>query len=176
VLSFLEWEQLTEDTIEDLKANIERGFPRTTKRQYSTDPVTIIQAAWYPYVGTKTLLVRGLADSEESGKEYVCAVLFKQVQFGDDGDVTITANNGEEYTFTHLDPSVNDIAVRCQCPDFRWRFAWYNKPTKALFGPLPSPYQSKGLRPPVNPMQVPGMCKHLLKLMIALQGSGALVT
>lgn len=57
----------------------------------------------------------------------------------------------------------NDLVkVRCDCHDFRWRFAYYNRQHDALYGATPPPYTPVSNRGPVNPRHLPGCCKHIM--------------
>jgi len=56
------------------------------------------------------------------------------------------------------------VKVRCDCHDFRWRFAYYDHQSGALYGATPPPYTPVpgSTRGPVNPKHLPGLCKHLM--------------
>jgi hypothetical protein len=64
------------------------------------------------------------------------------------------------------------VKVRCDCSDFRWRFAYYNAKHGALYGVAPPPYVKKSDRPPVNPRELPGMCKHLMAAFNKMRSDG----
>lgn len=66
------------------------------------------------------------------------------------------------------------VKVRCDCHDFRWRFAYYNKKNDSLYGAEPPPYKRVTNRPPVNPKKLPGMCKHLLNVVKHMKQNGVL--
>jgi hypothetical protein len=89
--------------------------------------------------------------------------------------VAFVASNKQKYHVERIDPRENDVYVRCECQDFYWRFNWYNADDKSLYGRRRAPYEPTGTRPPVNPDEVPGFCKHLLKLIKALEQSGLVV-
>jgi hypothetical protein len=160
-----------ESSLVDLYQSAVAAFPRTTRRQYATDTIHITNLHWTPFVGMKTLFVKGLAQNE--GKEYTPIILLKNVQYITEG-ITIVASDGREYTFKKLSPTENDVLVRCDCPDFRWRFRYYNYLDHSLQGPKGKKYEAKGMRPPANPMEMPGMCKHLMKLMQGLNETGVI--
>jgi hypothetical protein len=83
------------------------------------------------------------------------------------------ASDGQDYHVQPLQLAGHNVKVRCNCMDFYFRFANYNAQDKSLVGKPPPLYRRKTTtRPPVNPGQVPGMCKHLLKLVQTLQGAG----
>ncbi len=161
-------------SIGQLEQNIERAFPTTTKRQHATGPVQITNVEYIPYVGTKMLHVRSLANND--GNTYKQALQFVNVEFqpADSPDnVTILATDNQEYSLAKIQLEGNLAKVRCSCPDFRWRFANWNFGDKSLVGSPPPKYTRKtDTRPPVNPDRVPGLCKHLIKLVQTLEQSG----
>lgn len=167
-------QQLQEvSSVPDLEDNIERGFPETRKRQHATNEVTINNVQYMPYIGMKMLHVK--STSQSNGNEYRQALQFNGVQFAaqDGPDVaTFAASDGEDYHVAPLELSGHNVKVRCNCMDFHYRFANYNAQDKSLVGKPPPLYQRKTNRPPVNPAQVPGMCKHLLKLVEMLRRYG----
>lgn len=157
---------LNESSLEDLYASAVSAFPRTKKRQHATDPIIIAGLRWTPFRGLNTLFVKGLAQSE--GKEYNPIIVFKKVDYTKN-EVRLTASDGLEYKFGKLSLESTDVLVRCNCPDFRWRFSYYNHVDKSLYGRKPAEYNALGVRPPANPMQMEGMCKHIMKLVKVLK-------
>jgi hypothetical protein len=122
-------------------------------------------------VGVNTLFTKGLAQSGESGKEYNPVILFKNVDY--DGDeVNLRASDGRDYSFNRLSLENTDVLVRCQCKDFRYRFSFYNHLDNSLHGRKPKKYESKGVGPPANPSELPGLCKHLMKMSRVLEQAG----
>lgn len=174
----LQQQQLLEvSSVDDLESNIVRAFPTTRKRQHATGEVTISNVQFIPYVGMKMLHVKSVSSSV-NGSRYQQALQFVRVDFENedtDTNVTFTATDGEDYHVLPVKLSGNYVKVRCNCLDFHYRFASYNSQDKSLVGRPPPPYQRKTNRPPVNPDQVPGMCKHLLKLVSQLQGQGLVI-
>lgn len=167
-------QQLEEDSsIPQLQQNIEQGFPETRKRQHATNEVVISNVQYVPYIGMKMLHVKSLAAS--NGNQYQQALQFMRVNFESedtDTNATFQASDGEDYHIQPLNLSGHNVKVRCNCLDFHYRFANYNAQDKSLVGKPPPLYQKKTNRPPVNPSQVPGMCKHLLKLVEMLRRYG----
>ena len=158
----------TESSLEELYASAVAAFPKTRMRQHAIQPIVVESISWTPYLGLGTLFIKGEVRNET--RHYSPLVLFKGVNYGLK-EVKITASNGKEYEFGKLSEEQTDCTVRCDCPDFRWRFAWYNKLDRSLFGRAPTKYESNG-GPPANPKQLPGMCKHLIQLATALQHAG----
>lgn len=168
-------QQLDEvSTLPDLKNNIEQGFPATKKRQHATGDVTITNVQYMPYIGMKMLHVKSLSQSS-NGNQYQQALQFQRVAFepqDTESNATFKASDGEDYHVQPLRLIGHNVKVRCNCMDFHYRFANYNAQDKSLVGKPPPLYQRKTNRPPVNPDQVPGMCKHLLKLVEMLRSYG----
>lgn len=156
-------------SLSDLGGNIERGFPRTTKRQFSTQPIRISQLKIVAYPSKGGLLATGSATSgSRKPVVYSPQIFFDGVKYGAENNaqnVTFKASDGNEYHITKLSLQGNNVKTNCNCLDFFHRFAHYNDDHDALYGKRPPPYQRKtDYMPPVNPMQVPGMCKHIIKL------------
>lgn len=170
-MRFKNWiARLNESSLNDLYQSTVDAFPRTTKRQHAIDPVRIVELAWTPFLGMKTLFIKGTAESGES--EYTTLVLFKNVIYNQESNVRIVANDGLVYEFQK--PSFDDdVLVRCSCPDFRWRFAYYNHLDHSLYGKKPKRYVGLGFAT-ANPLQMEGMCKHLIKTIKALKESGVI--
>lgn len=166
-----------ESSIDDLYKSTVDAFPNTTKRQFATDPIVITKLQWVPYKGVKTLFVKGLAQNRHEGTEYNCLFLFKNVDY-DSKEIKITASDFKEYNLNKLSFKETEVLVRCNCKDFYWRFNFTDYLERSLWGRLRSPYtadSSNTNRPPANPKQLPGMCKHLIKLSKTLQEAGLLV-
>lgn len=158
-----------EASLDDLHQSAVDAFPLTAMRQHATHTIKITNLRWTPFVGMKTLFIRALAQNE--GKEYNPIVLFKRVNY--DGDeVLVTASDGREVSFDKLSTENTDVLVRCNCPDFFWRFNYYNFSERSLYGRKRAKYESKGVGPPANPMEMAGLCKHLMKTAHVLRESG----
>lgn len=164
-------------TIPDLERDIEVGFPRTTKRQHSTDTIRVSQLQIVPYVGTKSVYFKALCLNTDGGHKYNTQLFIGgganfETEETDD-TVKFTASNGHEYNMHPISLTTQYVRVRCDCLDFQHRFAHYDHADNSLWGPAPAPYQRQTTdRPPVNPNQVTGMCKHLIKTVDALKQAG----
>lgn len=170
-----EAERLDEvSTAPQLTQNIQQAFPNTRKRQHATGEVSIQNVQYIPYIGTKLLHVK--STSLSNGNGYNQALQFVRVAFEPEdtaNNATFKASDGTDYHVQPIDLNDHNCKVRCSCLDFRFRFADYNSQDKSLVGRAPPMYQRKTTtRPPVNPDHVPGMCKHLLKLVQVLRGYG----
>ncbi|QPB08509.1 SWIM-type zinc finger protein [Vibrio phage Va2] len=64
------------------------------------------------------------------------------------------------------------VLLRCSCPDFRFTFMYPDYDKKSLQGRR-IPYQRKTTtRPPRNPDDIPGVCKHLIAVFNKLTNLG----
>jgi len=164
-----------QSTFSDLEQNVLNFIPVSAKRQNAIDPVRIVKLELLPFIGTKNLNVIGLASSD--GTNYNTSIIFNNVEFSNENlpdNVTFTAKDGEEYNMNAIHLTAHTCRVRCNCLDFYYRFSYFNAKDKSLIGRAPKPYQKVqgSNRGPVNPKQVPGVCKHLLSLVKALNHAG----
>lgn len=177
ILQQIEAEETTiveRSTYQDLERSTVRAFPYTRKRQYATHPVRIVKMEMVPYVGTKNLLIKGQARSGTRTNIYYKPMLFfNQVQYEKEPDnttITFKASDGNDYHIHPIDLSDNIVRVRCDCLDFYFRFAPWDFSNDDLYGPKPKPYVRKTTtRPSVNPTRAPGICKHVMKLVLGLR-------
>lgn len=176
-MRFQNWLNLNESNLQDLYINTVQAFPLTTKRQHATDPVKIVELNWTPFLGVKTLFIKGLAQSGESGKEYNPMILFKGVSYHKSKDelnwIEITANDGRNYVLERLNTN-NEVLVRCNCSDFKWRFNYFDYEDQSLYGKVRKKYEANARPGSSNPLELPGMCKHLIKLVHSLEHAGIL--
>lgn len=168
--------QLLETSIIDLYNNTVKAFPLTTKRQYSTDTIKIEKLDWIPFLGMKTLFIKGLAKNES--KKYECIMLFKNVIYKESIGkkiIKIKTTMGSEHFVEQIDSSKNGVLVSCQCKDFQWRFRHFNKSDKSLYGRDRAKYEAL-INPGIsNPMELSGLCKHLIKMAKIIKESNLLV-
>lgn len=172
-MRFQNWLDIREGTIHQLYTSTVAAFPRTTKRQHSTDPIKIVELNWTPFLGVKTLFIKGLAQSD-SGKEYRPMILFKNVSYGEgENMVEIVASDGKNYVFEKLTDET-EVLVRCDCKDFNFRFNFADNQNKFLYGKVRRKYEAHVNPGSANPLGLPGMCKHLIKLTTSLRHAGIL--
>jgi len=165
-----------ESTITKLYQNSVLAFPQTQMRQHATNPIKIVHLEWIPYVGMKTLYVKGIAHNEE--RTYNPVIVIKGVKYQEEKsktNVPLIDNMGKKYLVEQMSFHKNDVLVRCNCGDHFWRFRHYNKLDKSLQGPDRKKYEAKHNPGSANPMQLPGMCKHLMKLAKVLDESGIII-
>ena len=166
---------MDEASIKDLETNIQRGFPNTKARQHAVGPVQVPIVKLTPYAPSQALLAESQARNQ--GRVYNPEIFFEGVQFEPEEtetNITFTGSDNNEHNIAGEIPLTgNQIQVRCNCLDFHYRFSRINATNGSLYGKAPPAYQRKtDTRPPVNPMKVPGMCKHLLALVDELQKMG----
>lgn len=173
---------LFEDNLAQLATNIERGFPRTRARQHRTNMVNVIKTEFFPYPQQFALLVKAVVRGEE--RNYNSRMLFRDVEYLDaDSDLVVSfkATNGQDYHIVPVFRDLHGVELSCTCMDYAWRFWMQNYQKDTQFGQGPGPYRRKTPPPPegrpyANPMEVTGMCKHLIKLSDELQKTGILKT
>ncbi len=172
---FLDW--LEEDsTYKQLDTNIRQAYPETKKRQNDTGSVMINQVQYVPYVQQGELHVTGVARS--GNNQYEPTVAFRNVAFQPEdapANTTFRGADNNEYHIVPIQLNNSNVRVRCTCMDFYYRFASYNAGDSSLAGSVPRQYQPTGQRPPVNPSKVPGVCKHIIKVVDQLR-QGRIVT
>ena len=168
---------LFETTLRELYQSTVEAFPKTTKRQHSTNEIIITKLEWVPFIAMKTLRVKGLAQNKGNGHEYSPIILFKQVVYHpqrERGVIEIIDNMGQTYFLEKLQQDDTQILVSCGCNDFRWRGQHWDKVEKCLLGRDRKKYEAKYNPGSANPDEAPMLCKHLMKLSKTLSGSGIL--
>jgi len=161
-----------ESSLQELYQNTVAAFPNTTKRQHAIDPITISSLQWIPFLGMKTLFVKGLAESNH--KAYAPIVVFKQVNYHEEAQpntVSLMASDGKAYILDRFSIKNTNVLLKCACNDFNFRFRHYNFLDKSLYGRNRKKYEGADLWE-ANPQHLPGMCKHLIKLAAILKESG----
>jgi hypothetical protein len=161
---------MQESSTHDLYQNIKLAFPKTRYREHAYQPIKIMKIEWTPFLGLKTLFVKGAAINPETHKEYNPIIVFKEVKYHKTRDkiglVEIATQDEKKYLFEKLSHVNNDILVKCNCMDFEYRFRHYNFVDHSLYGRDRKKYESDG--PSANPKELAGVCKHLIRLIQAL--------
>lgn len=168
-MKFSQW--LAESTHADLYDSSVQAFPKTRFRQHVTDQIEISELEWTPYLGVKTLFISAQAHNKIKGTDYKPMIMFKGVNYGrGTNTVEIVANDSKPYRFEQLELGHTELLVRCNCPDFQWRFNYYDWVDSSLFGNKRKKYEGEGA--PANPAEMPGMCKHLMAMFENLSAAG----
>jgi len=153
---------LEEITVKDLlDGTAQFRFPANNYPQSAFINIKKIQ----PYIGTKLLTFSGEAPSfTRTTAGYNQTIVFKDVEFSEE-EPEVDKDKWyhlEDQEIWYKKPGLdeNDIQIRCGCLDFRHRVSYYLPKHKALFGKL-IPYKKKTNREPLNPQEIPFICKHL---------------
>ena len=130
-----------------------------------------------PFAGTKSLLFQLQCYGETEKSEHIVNLQFSGLEYSEtptdkDHFQKITYKD-EDYYMTK--PTVTTpVTVRCSCSDFTYRWAYPDWLKKCLFGSKPKKYIRKigSTRPPVNPENIPGYCKHVFQAQSYLRVHG----
>ena len=160
---------LIESTLSELYDSAVLAFPNTKKRQHATQPIEIVNIRFTPFLGVRTLMVRGTAQNED--REYETMIVFKNVQYHDKGSIKIKSD-GKTYLFEPLDVDHVEVLVRYSCQDFRWRFTHTDYIDKSLQGRDRKRYNALYNPGSANPTESEGICKHLMKFSEVQQSQG----
>lgn len=163
-----------ETSYNQLRQNIQVGFPETRKRQHATGEVNVGNIQFVP-------IANGLqvnAQSRSNGHDYTQQMIFSDVETAPEGAPDTASYVGTDGTTRTIQPiplATAQAKVNCNCLDFHYRFAKLNYSNDALVGNPPPLYQRKTqTRPPANPARVPGICKHIIRLVDNLKQQGIL--
>ena len=163
-----------DSTYAELKRGTISAFPATTKRQNATGPIQVAKLTIQPFGPTSDLQATGVVSNE--GRQYESKIMFLQVEYEDEDspqNITFKAMDGDEYHIQPILLTESNCKVSCSCMDFYWRFAMFNFSDDSLIGNKPPPYQRRTEnRPPANPAKIPGVCKHIIKLVDKLKTNG----
>ncbi len=167
---------MNESSLNKLYRSAVDAFPETQKRQYATDTVNVTRVEWIPYVGMRTLYLKGhVQNFADGGGEYDPIIVFKNVKYHKQnmsGLVEIiSSDTQQQYFIERLSSNKNEVLLRCGCGDYFWRFNYYNSVDKSQYGKVRKPYFGEYR---INPKEMPGMCKHLMKLGSSLKSAGIL--
>lgn len=166
-------ERLTEDTYAKLERDTLKFTPVTTKREHAVDPTRVTELEIIPARESQIITARATVQSE--GTKYTTTMVFDGVQYQEDDqatNVSFKGVGGEEQHIERINLDRSNCKVSCNCLDFYWRFATQNAKANSLDGKAPPPYHKRSTRPPANLQNTPGICKHLMKTVIALKEAG----
>lgn len=153
-------EILNEYAVSDLEKGTNNIFPNRKPKSKSI----IVRNKQYIKYDNDKILVKANVRGQTSN--YVSSILFVDVKFTNPAE-----NQSVKLGSYHISPltTIQPGKISCTCEDFKWTFAWSNAKKDALDGNPPPPYKRKTNRPPRNPTETAGMCKHLLKLYSDIQ-------
>lgn len=168
-----------ESSFKELYDSTVENFPNCPRRQNSIDEIVITKLEWLPFIGMKTLRVKGLAQNRANGHEYSPQIIFKNCAFHANRDihglVEIIDNLGARYLLERLSLEDTQILVRCGCGDFFWRMNYADHLNHDLAGRKRAKYEALYRPGSANPENSKGLCKHIIKLMKTLNNSGLIV-
>ncbi len=131
----------------------------------------VLSVKTYIFYGAGTFDLIAEVHSEKEPKVYTSRIQFYDVLFGDDftkaTPVKVKDSKNKNIFWMQRFTPNTEIAVRCSCPDFRFRFMWYLKDIHALLG-KPIPYVRKTHRKGQNVGKVKAVCKHLFAIFESL--------
>lgn len=168
--------RLDEIAVRQIVAKTKQAFPNTGRElaRVSTNITHLLYDVYQP-----NQMIKCEADVMSNGMEYSSIIEFSEVQFVEEettpgASVEVVGTNFRKYQIRPLSMEGNNAHVRCSCPDFIYRFAFYDYQRDCLYGPLPPKYVRKTQRPPVNPTKSIGMCKHLHAVVERLKREGVI--
>lgn len=164
MLTFKQW--LNEvSTIPQLDMKARSAFPTTKKRQNDVGSVNVLpQATYIPNTQDGELTINTRTSSSRSGNIHVQRIILYKVQFANPGEGNAVQLPDTEAAVQPIKLTADTARVACDCMDFRFRFANNNNKDDSLAGNAPPAYQRVpgSNRPPANPTNLPGMCKHIM--------------
>ena len=132
-----------------------------------------------PLLSNKTFTVRGQARGSK-GENYNLNLIFYGVEYsltpGPLYPLSVRTRTDTLAYAKQLREDKHRVQIRCSCPSFKFDFAWWDKRDKSLSGRSFPPYIRKTLtRPPRNPGEYAGLCKHLTGLVERLKKEKILI-
>jgi hypothetical protein len=157
-------------TIPQLDMKARQAFPHTKKRQNDVGSVVPQpNMAFTPNVPKNELTIDTRTRSSNTGDMHNQRVILYKVNFTQPGQGTQLPNLDAAIEPVQLNSETSRVA--CDCMDFRFRFANNNAKDDSLAGNPPPAYQRVpgSNRPEANPSHLPGMCKHLMRIIQQLK-------
>lgn len=163
---------LDESTYNTLLAKTVASFP-TTNRDATSSAVAVTSIGYIAHPSNGSLEVKAATSGSQP---YTQHVMFDRVQFAPNSSaISVNGLDGSNITIQPIQSTKAQVRVACSCLDFHYRFAVWNYNDGSLIGDKPPLYQRKTDRPPVNPTQTPGLCKHLIRVVDRLKTDGVVV-
>ena len=147
-----------------LLGNTLNNFPSPRKQDASR--VQVSKTVIIPSYDDESLTIKAVTRTKN--KKYKTNIIFDDVEFLDDkkpAAAVVIGPDGDEYYFKKIPLNRSDVKVSCTCLDFYYRFAVWNYADDSLIGNPPPPYVKVTDSPPQNPRHLPGVCKHIIKVM-----------
>ena len=147
-----------------------KEFPTRLEKAVNIADDIITESIVFHYNPTSRTLLALVRVIGSDPSPYITTMLFDKIKEDDIEGVPIISGK-KDFNIEKINDT-NNCKVRCTCKDFMWTFNYYNKKEKSLRGSVREPYTKKTSRPPRNPGETPGLCKHLLALYIKLEHIG----
>lgn len=152
-------------TLRDLMESAEK----TRKKMNKSGTVKVLNMK--PLVGNDSLTINAEAYGT---RKYPMTMTFFNIDYSEeqtrDYPLAVTPQKGTRFYMPQLDEDTLPVQVRCQCPDFRFTWAEWDKKEHSLSGRNFPRYRRKTEnRPERNPDHAPGLCKHLYGLVERLK-------
>lgn len=162
---------LLEATYDQLYQQTVSAFPKTHKRQHVVGDVRVQKLQYVPYPEAGRLGINSVTKTT-NGDMHQQRMVIEGVDFDANGTAQVVGSVGRPVPLVPINLFDSNCKVNCNCMDFYWRFATWNAGDGALDGKAPPPYVKKTDRPPVNPSQSPGLCKHLIAVFDRMEQDG----
>ncbi len=165
---------LLETSLATLLKNVNKYFE--TEREDNAQDVKVLGMTSSCSINAGTLTFE--AKTQTKTNQYATVVQFEDVTLDtkreDGAQVEIVDKTGTPFFTDPIDIKLHDCKVSCKCMDFYMRFAGLNQHDGSLYGIPPTPYIPKGNtnRPPANPSKKPGICKHIIAMVLELERDG----
>lgn len=169
MITFKQW-LFERSTIPQLDMKARQAFPNTKKRQNDTGSVNILPGIHYAAKGDE-LTIDSRTTSSNSGNAHSQRIILYHAHIGHQGDPNMIPLGDTGAAVEPVPLTKDNARVSCDCMDFRFRFADNNDRDDSLAGEAPPAYQRVpgSNRPPANASGLPGMCKHLMKVVQTLK-------
>lgn len=138
------------------------------EKQYVVGKISAIDTKYLPR--EKQLFISCQTVSSDKSKLYKTQLVFDGITNSDTQDkihLLPYSSHGKGVELYLKQVLVTDkFRTRCNCSDYYYMWSFFNKKNKALIGPHKQyvPVSPPSGRPPVNPTESPGACKHILAL------------
>lgn len=166
MLTFKQWLEET-STLPQLDAKARQAFPTSRKRHNDVvSVITLPNTVYIPDVPKQELTINSRTRSARTGHVHVQRVILYNVNYAQLNTPNTVQVPGQQIAVTRIPLTKDTARVNCDCMDFRFRFANNNHNDDSLAGNPPPPYHRVpgSTRPEANPSHLPGMCKHLMRI------------
>lgn len=138
-------------------------------QQYKAGKVGALDFKYLPR--EKQLYIHAQARSSSGHRIYKTSIVFDQLPHSDvqkhGFNLPYSSHGQGAELFLQQPTSSTKCRLRCQCADYYFMWEYWNKQNKGLLGPHKTYVRVSppSGRPPVNPDESPGLCKHLLAML-----------